>query len=128
MCIFMFPACFPPTSLPLHSPTMDKLVLCNSFPIKCASLFRRAHKFVPGFFLPCLLPQSGRAPTRNDQTLNKRQHCFSLTHKTLTPEIHLLKALGHDQIPFPFQFLGLHLHGLRVRPSRAGEGTTERRR
>lgn len=50
---------------------------------------------------------------------------FPLTHKTLTPEIHLLKALGHDQIPFPFQFLGLHLHGLWIRPARAGEGTTE---
>jgi len=112
--------------LPLHSPRMDKLLLCNSFPIKCASLLRRACTFVPGFFLPCLLPQTAKVLTRKDQSLYKWQHCSSLAHETLTPEIHLLKALGHDQIPFPFQFLGLHLHGLRVRPSRAGDGTTER--
>lgn len=74
------------------------------------------------FFSP---PASCPKLTGKDQSRHKQQWCFSLTHKTLTPEIHLLKALGHDNIPFPFQFLGFHLHGLRVRPSRAEEGTTE---
>lgn len=118
MRVVMFPAHCPPPSLPLHSPRMDK----QQLPIKRAG---RAHKPVPGFFLPRFLPQTSRSPTRKDQSLYK-WWCFSLAHKTLTPEIHLLKALGHDQIPLPFQFLGLHLHGLQVRPSRAGEGMTDR--
>lgn len=73
------------------------------------------------FFSPCFVPLTDR----EDQSLHKQQWFFSLTHKTLTPEIHLLKALGHDYIPFPFQFLGFHLHGLWVRPSRTEEGTTD---
>lgn len=40
VCIFMFPACFPLTSLFLPSPFMDKLLLCNNFPTNHASLFR----------------------------------------------------------------------------------------
>lgn len=121
MCTFTFPACFHPTSLLLPSPFMDKLLLCNNFPTNHANLFRWERKFVPGFFFCCFLPQTDR----EDQSLHKQQWCFSLHHKTLTPEIHLLKALGHDYIPFPFQFLGFHLHGLWVRPSRAEEGTAQ---
>lgn len=75
----------------------------------------------PAFFTPCFLPQTDR----EDQNLHKQQWCSSLIYKTLTPEIHLLETLGHDYIPFPFQFLVFHLHGLWVRPSRAEEGTTE---
>lgn len=122
MCIFTFPACFSPTSLLLASPFMAKLLLWNNFPTNHASLFKWECKFLPGFFSP---PAPCAKLAGKDQSLHKQQWCFSLTQKTLTPEIHLLKALGHDYIPFPFQFLGFHLHGLWVRPSRAEEGTTE---
>lgn len=84
-------------------------------------LLQRAGTSIPGFFLSCFLLQDNRLPIREAWTLYKQRYYCFLTNSTLTPEIHLLETLGHDQIPFPFQFLGLHIHGLWIGPSRAEE-------
>lgn len=55
MHVFMFTTCFPPISLLLPSTFMDKLLLCNNFPVNHASLFKWECELVPSFFFPLLL-------------------------------------------------------------------------